>query len=282
MPVLSRHLDELRGRNLRAATIRQRGYTVRRLERYVGRPALDCDAEDVRSFLHRPGIEPASQACELSHLRQFFAWAVRRDLLPTSPAEHQDAPKLHRRLPRPTSEADAAMAVELAPERIKPWVLLAGWAGLRCAEISGMRAEHVLWDQGLIVVSESKGGGDTPAEMSPWLAAQLEACGLPGRGWLFPRRDGRPGPTPPHLVSRLGAQYLRSVGIDATMHQLRHRFGTQVYKAAGGDLRATQEAMRHATSRSTEIYTYVSRPRIAEVVAAIPTPQPHPRLFEVG
>ena len=279
--MLGRHLDEMRGRNLRASTITQRRNTVRRFERWAGIDVLDADAETVRAYLHRPGVQPATQAGELSHLRQFFGWAVRRDLLEVNPAAPQDAPRLHRRLPRPTSEADTAMAVELAPERIRPWILLAGWAGLRCCEISGLRAEHVLWDQGLIVVAETKGGGDTPASMSPWLADQLAGCAWPSRGWLHPRRDGAPGPTPPHLVSQLGGRYLRSVGIDATMHQLRHRFGTQVYRGTGGDLRVTQEAMRHATSKSTEIYTYVSRPDIAAAVARVPSPTFGARLFEV-
>ena len=65
------------------------------------------------------------------------------------------------------------------------------------------------------------------------------------------------GPVTPHLVSKLCNEYLHDIGIDDTLHSLRHWFATSVYVSSGRDLRATQELLGHESPASTQIYTYV-------------------------
>ncbi|MEZ5382907.1 MAG: tyrosine-type recombinase/integrase [Microthrixaceae bacterium] len=86
---------------------------------------------------------------------------------------------------------------------------------------------------------------------------ELSDHGLPQTGWVFPHTYDQDMPIRPWSVSTKAAAYLRSCGIDATIHQLRHRFATAVYQTSGRDLRTTQELMRHATPVSTAIYTWI-------------------------
>jgi site-specific recombinase XerD len=60
-------------------------------------------------------------------------------------------------------------------------------------------------------------------------------------------------------------------GQRVVLHRMRHRFGT-VIQAEQGDLRLTQECMRHRSIASTTIYTLVTPGRRAAAVASLPVP----------
>jgi Phage integrase family len=60
-------------------------------------------------------------------------------------------------------------------------------------------------------------------------------------------------------------------GIGATLHQLRHRFGTQTY-ARRRDLRMVQELLGHASPATTAVYTLVDQADAAVVVDELPVP----------
>ena len=117
--------------------------------------------------------------------------------------------------------------------------------------------------------------------LSPTLAGELKLCSPPPPGRLFPRHDGQPGPVPAHLVSHLANEHLHSLESELTLHKLRHRFGTQVLRASG-NLRHAQEALRHRSITSTQLYTAVTNVELATVVNAVPpatsTPPPHQRI----
>jgi integrase len=267
------HLAELRLRGLRATTIEQRQRVLRRLARHSGVDPADATTEQVRAFLERIPT-PSSRATELSHLRQFYRWAVIAGVCATDPTLPIPRPRVPRRLPRPMPESDIVVALASAPERVYPWLLLAGWAGLRACEIARLRADDV-WtttEPPMLSIGEGKGGGQSMVPLSDFLALELAELGLPSRGWLFPRRDGRPGPTPPHIVSQLSNRHLRAVGVGHTLHSLRHRFGTEAYRQSR-DLRLVQELMRHASPVSTAGYTRVVAVEGAGIVNRLPAPQ---------
>ena len=126
-------------------------------------------------------------------------------------------------------ETDLERALDLAPPNIRPLLLLAGWAGLRCKEIAQLRATDAVWTaEPTIVVRVGTERIDRLVPMPPWLVDQLQACELPNTGYLFAKGDGH---IPANSVSRLGGDYLRSLGIDYTMRHLRNRFIFQQWVA---------------------------------------------------
>jgi integrase/recombinase XerC len=126
----------------------------------------------------------------------------------------------------------------------------------------------------LLVVRRGKGGNPGTVPIGPVLEDELRR--LPTRGWLFPKMDGTVGPLRAWSVSHLANDHLHRIGSSHTLHSCRHRFGTMVYRLSGGDLRLTQEMMRHASPVSTAIYTEVDQGHAAGVVAALPAPSSAP------
>jgi site-specific recombinase XerD len=268
------HLHHLRQhRNLRPTTVDQRRRTLRRLQHHLGAtPLLEATTDDILSCLDDRDLKPESRATEISHLAGFYRWALLEKLIIEDPTIRVARPELPRRRPRPMPDVDVARALAGAPERVRPWLYLAAYAGLRACEVSGLKAEDLHWDVDppIVLVDQQKGGDQGSVPMAGVLIDVLRNADLPVTGWLFPRRDDLEGPTPPHLVSRYANEYLHSLGISHTLHTLRHWFGSNAYLANNRDLRQTQELMRHRTPVSTAIYTFVDPGESAATVNKLP------------
>lgn len=209
-----------------------------------------------------------------THVREFYRWATLRGLIRESPADGMPVPRRPQRIPRPISEADLMEVVAAAPRRIRLWLVLAAWCGLRACEIAGLKGENILLaERGIIIAADAtKGNRERFIPLCDFALAEIISARLAPRGYVFGRRDGRPGPNEPWMVSKLANRLLGDCGVPATLHQLRHRFGTQAYKAKR-DLRAVQELMGHKSPATTALYTLSDRPSQVAVVQALPVPR---------
>jgi integrase/recombinase XerC len=278
--VLRRHLDWLRARGLSPNTITTRRRGVWRLAVALGGvPVLEATPADLERW--RDGLDrltPAVIGQYVSHAQQFYRWAAGAGYITADPSAGLPFPRPPRRLPRPISERDLMAALDEAPTRIRPWLTLAAWCGLRAQEIAFLRWDSVLDSTDppvLIVTAEAaKGGRERIVPLNPFVIAELRAVPRRSSGYVFQRYDGRPGANQPHLISQLCGQHMRRVGIHATLHQLRHRFGTQCYRTSGRDLRAVQELLGHASVNTTQLYTAYDRENAQRAVRALPVPGP--------
>lgn len=260
------HLHWCEMRNLSPETLRQRRDALRRLAAVVTDPAT-ADEGDLacwwESIAH---LHPQSRTTYLAHVRGFYRWATIEGLRADDPTRRLMRPRIPRAVPRPVSDSDVALALAATSDRVRPWVALAAFAGLRCAEIAGLRGEEVHRDADPPVVVVATGKGDRD-RVVPWAATLDRFVAVPRHGLVFARLDGQPGPNSPGRVSAVASEELRSVGIAATLHQFRHRFATATY-AACGDIRVVQELMGHASPTTTAVYAAWSREVAHRAVSA--------------
>lgn len=273
--VLALHLRHQVRRNLRPRTIASRQDILQRFERALdGRDLLEATHEDLQQHLDRPALGMGSLAVEMSHLKSFYRWAVLEGLVVTDPTVRLVRPKVRRRLPRPIPTVDLVRALDEAPPRIRPWLYLAAYAGLRACEIAALRREDVLdrADPPVLVVADGKGGGQRVVPMPAELVAELRTWPMPDVGWLFTKQNAlgecQGQPCPAHLVSAHCNRYLHRIGIAGTLHTLRHWYGTTVYSRSK-DLRLTQELMGHASPVTTAGYAQWAPHTAAGVVDGI-------------
>lgn len=273
---VAQHLAHCRRRNLRPGTIKQRQYALSRLRRWM-EPAdlLEATTDDLVTFLDRHmGAE--ARACETSHLRGFFSWAHRAGLVDEDPSLDVVRPRVARRIPRPIPTEDLSRALDQAPDRIRPWLMLAAFCGLRAHEIAGLRREDVLdrREPPVIVVVDGKGGKQRVIPMPDELVDDFRRWDVPARGLLWRKRDGTNAPVPPHLVSSYSNKFLHSIGIGQTLHTLRHWYGTTIYQTTT-DLRLTQELMGHSSPVTTAGYAAWSPKKAADALRGL-TVAPEP------
>jgi integrase len=279
-PAITRHLAHLRLRGFSETTIYARHRALTRLALALPVPLLEAETGHLMAWRVCLDISPDAVVHYVSHAQQFYAWAVTEGLIAANPAAAVPVPRVGRRLPRPISEADLMAVLDAAPPRVRLWIVLAAWAGLRACEIAYLRRENILDTARppviLIAGDATKGRTERAVPLSVFVLAEIAAAHLPASGWAFRRRDGQPGPNKPWIVSGLANKCLHDAGIAASLHQLRHRFGSQAYHASH-DLRAVQELLGHATPRTTAGYAAYDKPEAAAAVEALPVPRRGPR-----
>jgi integrase/recombinase XerC len=223
------------------------------------------------------GSGARSLARSLSAVKSFTRWISDRQGFEATAVLSTRAPKFHRKLPRPLAE-DAAVAMidRMETQTEEPWIaardaavvtLLYG-CGLRISEALGLIGSDVPLSR--VIRITGKGGKERVVPVIPAaqeaVAAYLRLCPFPvdPDGPLF--RGARGGALSPRLIQK-GMETARAqLGLPATAtpHAMRHSFATHLL-TAGGDLRAIQELLGHATLSTTQAYTAVDTARLMEV-----------------
>jgi integrase len=274
--ILARHLDWMALRGLSATTIYARKGALRRLGAALPVPVIAATPEDLYEWRAHLGGAAQTVLQAVSSAKQFYLWAIAEGLITSNPAGRLPVPRPPRMLPRPISEENLMAALEQAPPRIRPWLVLAAWCGLRAKEIAFLRAEnlHLTNDPPVLLVASdaTKGSRERTVPLSAWVVGELAAAHLPTRGYAFRRHDGARGPNAPWLVSHLASDFLRDCGIPATLHSMRHRFGSRTYQASK-DIRAVQSLMGHLSPETTSGYAQYSDAAAAAAVEALPIPR---------
>jgi integrase len=222
---------------------------------------LTATREDLAVWLSSRDLAPESRRAYRSHLRGFYRWCVDEGLLERSPAERIPPVKVPPRLPRPVSEEELAMALRHADPRMRAWLLLMAYGGLRCLEVAALCPQDVHPGPPIVFrLRVTKGGAEAVVPAHPSVLESLAE---------LPVRDGLWWTCSAHHVSRTTSCYLRGIGLDATAHRLRHFAGSSWYRASGNDLLVTAQLLRHGSVRTTQGYAAISPERAAQVVSSL-------------
>jgi site-specific recombinase XerD len=264
--IIREHCAHLTRLNRRPGTIYQRLRTLERLRTFIEPTRLlDATIDQLRAYVTR-GLGAEAAAGEVSRIRQFYRWAVIEGLLEVDPSVKLERPTRPKGVPRPMPCVDVERALAEAPEPLRTWFLLAVRAGLRACEIAPVRSRDV--NGGLLIIPVQKGGGMGAVQISPGLAAALSS-NIATIGWWFPHGTDPARHVTAAQVSKRANRWLHEHGIDHTLHSLRHRFGTDVYRLSGRDLLLTASLMRHVKLDTTKLYVQLENDRAASVVALL-------------
>ena len=245
---------------------------------------------DIRAFMaarRAEGLGSRSLMRVLAGARSFARYLERNGKGKVGALAAVRAPKLAKTLPKPLSVSAAKRMTDTdtrAGETREPWVLardaavlaLLYGAGLRISEALGLTRKHLAGAVDALTVT-GKGNKTRMVPLLPQVAKLIAdyvaLCPFQTApdGPLFVGARG--GPLSPRIVQLTMARLRGALGLpdSATPHALRHSFATHLL-ARGGDLRAIQELLGHASLSTTQIYTAVDAERLLDVYAST-----HPR-----
>jgi integrase/recombinase XerC len=250
------------------------------------------EATDIRAFMAmRRADEIAGRSLmrTLAGLRSFGRFLEREGRGRVGALSAIRAPKVGKSLPKPigmTAAKRLADADERAHETREQWILardaavmaLLYGSGLRISEALGLKRREVPKPgEGDVLIVTGKGN---KTRMVPVLQNVLQlvqdyvtTCPhpLPPSGPIFVGARG--GPLNARIIQLTMERMRGALGLpdSATPHALRHSFATHLL-SRGGDLRAIQELLGHASLSTTQVYTGIDSERLLEVYR-----QAHPR-----
>jgi integrase len=251
-PECEEWLAWLAPRDLSPDTAKRRRSVLRRLAADVDKPLYAITAADLDGWQRRlvSEVSAGTRAQYVRDVALFYAWATRVGHVAVDPAAALMLPRLPTYRPRPVREDDltVALAAAAGDPRMRAWLLLMAGAGLRGGEVAALRADDVDLDTDpALLTVHGKGRKERVVPLSePVLDALRPFLDRPGP-------DGRLWPLAVQTVRRAVADHLRAAGVDATAHQLRHRFATSCYRA-GRDVLAVADLLGHSSPVTTRRY----------------------------
>lgn len=255
--LIDRYMIDLRERGCTEATIEGYRKNLTRANRELPMGLQDANSVELKAWVRREGLSPASQRAYDAALRGYFAWRERLGLLEWNPMSQLVPPKVPEGLPNVAADEQVRWAVHETPDPLKTWAILAAYGGLRCIEISRLHRGHV--DEQTIAVHRGKGDKSRCVPTHPLVWAAI--CHLP------------PGPITdltPKQISLRFLRYARRCGLrDMGMHRLRGWFCTNGYRASK-DLLAMQRSMGHAKPDMTARYITLTDAQVRAVVDGLP------------
>jgi len=243
--------------------------------------------QDMRAWMahRRKGdVTARTMARSLSAVKSFYTWLAQSHDMDVSAVLTARTPKTQRRLPRAVSpEAAQALIDSSDIANSTPWIAARDSAvltvlygcGLRISEALSLTCADVPLGKSLRIIGKGQ-----KERLVPVLPVAAEAVEDYRAVCPFPEAPERPL----FLGARGGGLNARAVqksmqiaraalGLPATAtpHALRHSFATHLLEA-GGDLRAIQELLGHASLSTTQVYTAVNQSHLMDVYA-----KAHPR-----
>lgn len=283
-------------RRVSANTLRNYGHTLRLFEAFLtshvgqvpnGATLAQLEMRDFRAFLaerRKSGLQPQSINLDLSVLRTFYKFIRRRFEIDNEAIENMRGPKAKRRLPRPIAEQDASALIDLAnSSSLSEWerardvavFLLLYGLGLRISEALSLTQADLPISSSLRVTGKGNKTRLVPVlpVASEAVATYVKLCPFISEKTQPLFFSSRGNPLSPRTVQRTMKKHRQALGLPdtATPHAFRHAFATQML-AGGGDLRAVQELLGHASIAATQRYTEIDADALMQVYATA-----HPR-----
>ena len=239
---------------------------------YCGKNANQLVKEDINYYLlyllEQKGNTHSFVSQAVSSIKFLFGKVLMKDDL----ALNIVRPKKEKKLPEVLSQKEVRVILDnITNLKHKAILFLTYSSGLRVGEVVRLKLKDIDSDRMLIHVVQGKGRKDRYTVLSEVTLGVLREYvqKFKPAEWLFQGEEaGR------HITERTVQRVFESArekaGIQkkVSVHSLRHSFATHLLEG-GIDLRYIQELLGHESSKTTEIYTHVTKKSIKSIASPL-------------
>jgi len=262
--MLQLYIDHLLARNKSERTIKTFRSLLNSFLKYLGNKKVSevtiWDIDGFLAFLKRKGYKERSIYTAAVAVKRFLEYLGYYDKI--SSFEYPKRPKELPKYLLPEEVEKLALSADGIRDKLIVYLLYS--TGMRVSELVRIKVDDINLDNMSIRIF---GKGDKEREVffnkktKKLLIEYLSRNNLKPGSYLFYGRDGRPI----HYVTveRIIRRLREKSGLQKTVtpHILRHSFATYAL-TKGMDIREIQELLGHASLKTTQVYTHVSRKRL--------------------
>jgi integrase/recombinase XerD len=221
----------------------------------------------MNEFIIKNGLSASYQNQAISAIKIYYEISGERNVVPGL----LERPRRGRALPKVFSKEEVTRILNSAgntKHKLLLWIIYS--CGLRRSEATNILLTDIDRVRNIIHIREGKGGVDriVPVPNKVWSKYDEYMESYHPSKYLFEGQSG--GRYSAESVYNVFKHALHKAGIqkEVGVHSLRHSFATHLHEN-GLDIRFIQELLGHKSSRTTEIYTHVSRRNLAAIKSPI-------------
>lgn len=262
------YLQRLQQKRYSESTIRVYCSYFKDFMRYFkGDELSEITVEQASSYileLVNKGISVSQQNQRINAIKFYYEKVLGREKLLFS----IERPRTERKLPSVLSKDEIKRIISACKNLKHKCILsLIYSAGLRRSELINLKITDIHSDRGVIRIESAKGKKDRYSLLAASLLGLLREYYKQYRPqfWLFEGMvAGRPYSATSIACILERSSIKAGIKRKVTPHVLRHSFATHLLEQ-GTDLRYIQELLGHNSSKTTEIYTHVSKKYIENI-----------------
>ena len=247
----------------RASTVRQaRTHLKHIVDAFGDRALADVAPSDVKMWqaeLKSAGLKDSYRSALHGRLSQIMSDALADGLIGRNPCSKKTSPPAGKAKLYVATTAQVWALHDAMPAHLRVAVLLGAFAGLRVAEVSGLRVGDVDFVRGVIHPVQQwpaeplkTDGSEAEIPIPNDLALLLSAsvAQWPGDVMVTNGRGGMCGPWVIERAVREARPLIEGLPQGFSFHDLRHYFASLLI-ASGADIKTVQARMRHALATTT-------------------------------
>jgi integrase/recombinase XerD len=235
---------------------------------YKTRPLEEITEQEIKDYMlylvEKRKVSASFQNQVINAIKFYYEKVLGREKIPYI---YLERPKKESFLPSVLSEEEVMRIINRVNNLKHKCILLTIYsAGLRISELINLKIRELDVDRSFIIIKGAKGKKDRRSILSEKLKKYLTEyiAEYRPKQWLFEGQDGQEYSA--RSIQQIFSKACELAGIrkKVSVHTLRHSFATHLLER-GTDLRYIQELLGHSSSKTTEIYTHITRKGVENI-----------------